>query len=107
MKISITGSGGFIGRYLVNEFGSTTHEVYRVPTEYLQSVKPNPEHEDCEITAQIRSSDYVIHLAARNNDQTGTKNDFNEDNFILTKSLIAHCKRLGVENIIFSQAQNA
>ncbi|SMX45333.1 hybrid nucleoside-diphosphate sugar epimerase/sugar transferase [Octadecabacter ascidiaceicola] len=102
-KIIITGAGGSIGRQLVSRLlseGKDLHLVSRNEAALAHLVSDKVSVSSFGGVDDSRTYDAIIHLAARNNDQPGTVEDFTMDNVGMAKDLVSLAARLSIPRII-------
>jgi len=110
--IVITGATGVVGRQLVKRFQQEDCFELRV-----LSRNPNAVGEQLgdgvlvggyeDQAGVISGADVVIHLAARNNDLSGTMDDFERDNCELPLGLANLAKSNGVKHFVFATSTKA
>lgn len=106
MKVGLTGGTGFIGQYLINEYGSEMEFV--VPTrrtefQYLENnvayIHIESEDDFCRVFSGCEA---VIHLAGHvmHGMDTNLKVDDYVDNISLSERVFAACHELEIHNVI-------
>ena len=95
-NVMITGSSGFIGKHATDFFKVNGYHVIKLRHEDLSSDKA------FEISKNSHKKiDYIIHLAARNNDKDDKWDDFFLSNVLLTEKIVKLGIRLGARKILF------
>lgn len=103
MKLIITGATGFVGRQLIPVLKSAGHELLLVGRNADRLREVQPEIAACtysELPGRAQGHDAVIHLAARNNDQAGSEDDFEEANVCLAVRVAEIAHDCGVPHFI-------
>ncbi len=103
MRVLITGATGFIGRYLVPYLSGVGHDLLlvgrnREKIATLYSGIPATDYEH--LLAEMDEIDFVVHLAAVNNDRDFTLNEFRQGNLDLTKKMGQISSRARVKGFI-------
>lgn len=108
--ICVTGTSGFIGPNVVADL---LKMGYKVKALVKNMPAGNREIEDVEyfeidqLELAFRDADTLLHLAARNNDSDSTAEEFDKDNFELTKDLALAANAFGVQKFIFVSTTRA
>ena len=109
--VVLTGVGGVVGRPLIDELQRKGHQ--------LRVLSRDPETLKSWLPDSIKSGSYdqmeeifngasaLVHLAARNNDQGGTWESFEQDNVGLPIKLADAAKRSGLKKFIFASTTKA
>lgn len=110
--VVLTGATGVVGRNVLDRLTSGGPYDVRV-------LSRDPERTKSVLPASVKVGGYedmeqllsgagaVIHLAARNNDQGGTAEDFDRDNCDLPAEIAETAKRLGVSQFVFATTTKA
>jgi len=107
MKILVTGSTGFIGKFLTKKLSGQGHEVVGIdinaPNERISSgsflLGSVMKKED--ISKAIDGVDVIIHLAAKHHDFGISRDEFFEFNVGSTKNLLDCAAKAGIKKFIF------
>jgi len=106
MKILVTGSEGFVGRYLVTELIANKHDVYCIDRVEVDREKYYRYDLSKEISIAISKVlgkikfDVLIHLAAAKGDYNLKHDDFYRDNVKASENTINLVKVLGIKSVI-------
>lgn len=103
MKIALTGASGFIGRQIVPSLSAAGVDLLLLgrSRERLCGMYPQLQCASYERLGQVlEGSDMVVHLAVRNNDQPGTRDEFIHDNVDFTLQVLAAARDAKVKNFV-------
>lgn len=107
MRILVTGSSGFIGRFLIPELIAKGHEVVgidlRVGPEFGRGFRFSRGDvlDAVLVSASMEGVDLVIHLAAEHKDFGVAEDSYHRVNVDGTKNLLECAARYGVEKFVF------
>ena len=107
--IVVTGARGVVGRQLIDHFSAQGHQL-RVLSRNPKSFSTKNEiatGDYQEMDKLLAGAHAIVHLAARNNDQGGSYDAFEEDNINLTLDLAVAAKEHGVRKFIFASTTKA
>jgi UDP-glucose 4-epimerase len=106
MNILVTGSEGFVGKYLVKELEKKEHNVYCIDRVditrnkyFIHDLSQKPSDELIQVLNEIKFG-ALIHLAAAKGDYNLMYEDFYRDNVTASDKLINLVKVLNVKSII-------
>jgi nucleoside-diphosphate-sugar epimerase len=101
MKVLVTGSQGFTGRYVRDELTKNNHEVFDLDSNLLDK-------KALDIEIQSKEIDAVIHLAAISFVQHNDVNAIYENNIIGTRNLLDALTRYApnIKNILIASSAN-
>lgn len=111
MKIVVTGATGNLGKSVVNFLKNQKHQLLLVGRNQkkLEQVFGNniacTSYEKWQMYAE--NFDAMIHLAARNNDQTGSLEEFREANVVLLQQLIKGMVDAGIPKLVYFTSLHA
>ena len=107
MKILVTGSNGFIGKYLVGKLIAGGHEVCGFDNQCNQAedskikcIIGDIRNKDALMEA-LDAVDVVIHLVAAHRDFGILESEYFDVNVNGTKNLLSGCSKLGIDKFIF------
>lgn len=105
MKILVTGSEGFVGKYLIKKLKKLNHLVYcidRIKIERDNYFSFDLADDISIIFNLLKDEDFdlIIHLAAAKGDYNLKYDDFYRDNVVVSSNLIELAKKLDINSII-------
>ncbi len=112
MKALVTGGGGFLGRYIVEQLidrGDSVRVLARGSYPELRAIGVHLVQGDIEIKDNVldacRGVDIVFHTAAKVG-VFGRYNDFYKSNVLGTRNIIESCLALGIQKLIFTSSSS-
>ena len=105
-KILVTGAGGFVGSYLVNNFVAESYQVYAGYRSKKDKIKNRDNVKTFklnlpDISTLPKDYDFLIHCGADTSATTDNKDKMNESNNKGTKELFDYSASIGVKKIIY------
>jgi nucleoside-diphosphate-sugar epimerase len=108
MRALVTGGGGFLGRYVVEQLlarGDEVTTLTRGTYPELEAMGVQPVHGDLQDEAAVEAAcegmDAVFHVASKTG-YWGPWNEFYGANVVGTQTLIAACQRQGVPRLVYT-----
>ncbi|HEY6927051.1 MAG TPA: NAD-dependent epimerase/dehydratase family protein [Steroidobacteraceae bacterium] len=107
MRILVTGSSGFIARFLIPELAATGHEVVGIDTrtgpeygDFFSFVRANILDDDA-VDRAMQQVDLVVHLAAEHKDFGVSETLYHQVNVDGTDALLRGAANCGVRKFVF------
>ncbi len=110
MRLVITGASGFIASNIIPYLLSEDIPLLLVGRTPANLSQKYPSSQVCDYTQLeeiMNEEDKLLHLAILNNDQEGTKSDFEKVNIHLLEDLIAICRKKNVRHILYTASTHA
>ena len=106
MNILVTGSEGFVGKYLIKELEQNNHNIYCIDRVditrnkyFIHDLSQTPSDELVKVLKEIKF-DVLIHLAAAKGDYNLKYDDFYRDNVTASEKIISLVKVLDIISVI-------
>lgn len=98
MNINITGASGFVGQNLIKYLSSSTHQIYPINRDNLQTLNLN-----------LQSGSVIVHLAGKAHDlrKAPVEQEYYDVNLLLTKKLFDHFLHSEAKIFIFISSVKA
>lgn len=109
-RLIITGATGFVAREIVPILKSNGFELLLIGRSSENLMKTFPDTKHCyydEISDHGQNYDALLHLAAKNNDQDGTEDEFHKANVELVKSIVSQMKKANIPQLVFVSSHHA
>lgn len=103
MKIAVTGATGYVGTQLIKDLQNSEHELllFGRSIDKLHRQYPTETAADySSLESSLAGTDVVIHLAVKNNDNRGSKEEFRAANVDLLSDLAKNAAQNGVKLFI-------
>lgn len=110
MKIAISGASGFVGRQLVPRLENAGVELLLLGRDPAHLGRLFPGVPTCTTEALSETGadcDFLLHLAARNNNQPGTQSEFDTVNVDYSIYLLSATKAAGIPRFIYVSSIHA
>ena len=106
MNILVTGSEGFVGKYLIKELEQNNHNIYCIDRVnitrnkyFIHDLSQTPSDELVKVLKEVKF-DVLIHLAAAKGDYNLKYDDFYRDNVTASAKIISLVKVLDITSVI-------
>lgn len=110
MRIAITGASGFVGQALVPLLGAAGVEMLLVGRDSARLAALFPGQPTCApdaLATEGRGCDFVLHLAARNNDRPGPQDEFDAVNRDFALQVLSAARAAGIPRFVYVSSVHA
>lgn len=110
MRIAITGASGFVGRQLVPRLAAVGIDLLLVGRDPAALAVLFPGQPVCDpgaVKERAKGCDLLLHLAARNNNQPGTEEEFDAANVDLALAMVHIAKAAGIARFVYVSSIHA